>query len=215
MKEDKTERDNILYRVTDKNWATVLPGGLSYFSIKSNPISLNETLCIFSKQVVFSIEEFRHYLLMYYNFQKIVRKKPDETVNQAQSAGEKKMDDVRHYCKDWRERFTFICGIFLFFFEGGTPPTGGALYAHPNEKGNSHFFILFVLFLFLKSEYAMHTAETIESTFCLKKKKKTSFHICWPFWWRKAKTKSKVFWKLAKAIENSSGCWWFETLKKK
>jgi hypothetical protein len=61
----------------------------------------------------------------------------------------------------------------------------------------------------------MHTAETIESTFCLKKKKKTSFHICWPFWWRKAKTKSKVFWKLAKAIENSSGCWWFETKKKK
>lgn len=151
---------------------------MSYFSIKSNPISLNETLCIFSKQVVFSIEEFRHYLLMYYNFQKIVGKKPDETVNQAQSAGEKKMDDVRHYCKDWRERFTFICGIILFFFEGGTPPTGGALHAHPNEKGNSHFFILFVLFLFLKSEYAMHTAETIESTFCLKKKKKTSFHIC-------------------------------------
>ena len=100
VKEDKTVRDNILYRVTDKNWATVSHLEACHIFQSNKPRSPWTTLCIFSKQVVFDLG----ISALSYNFpKKMVRKK-------------KKTDDViaRHYCKDWRERFTFICGIFFF-----------------------------------------------------------------------------------------------------
>ena len=129
VKEDKTVRDNILYRVTDKNWATVSHLEACHIFQSNKTRSPWTTLCIFSKQVVFDLG----ISALSYNFpKKMVRKK-------------KKTDDViaRHYCKDWRERFTFICGIFFFFFFRGGTPTGGPLHAHPRK-----YPFLFVSVLF-------------------------------------------------------------------
>ena len=120
VKEDKTVRDNILYRVTDKNWATVSHLEACHIFQSNKTRSPWTTLCIFSKQVVFDLG----ISALSYNFPKKKR-------------------------TTWSRGTTVRTGGSVslssaaFFFFRGVTPTGGALHSHPRK-----YPFLFVSVLF-------------------------------------------------------------------